>query len=375
MTFRLSRLRKLAFSALAVAGGLLLLEGVGRVVEVVWPEPVRGVATPAPVQGGGEGGGFGHHEQPLESLDELGIRMVGDPLTGWQLEETGVPPPGGRPLVTTRLGEVRTPDADEIRILGLGDSGPYGFGVQAHETYLEVAARSLEESWGSPVTAVNAAVPGHDSGQSLALLQLIAEAAQPDWVVCASLWSDLYHATGQHAELVDSTRLLAGPLTHSALFRLMHRALEPHILPVKIGWIDSHDDIGSDPTGAYCRVPLSAYRDNLEQLVERSRSLGARTAFVVLPAPMDRDPVPPPETVRAYRETMRRVAEETDSPLLDGPALFRDDPAASTAFLDTVHPNATGHTLLGRGLTGVLTSEVTGAATGARLPPGGVETN
>jgi lysophospholipase L1-like esterase len=354
------RLRRTAFAAVATAAGLLLLEGAGRVFEVVWPEPVRSLATPAPARGGGAGGSFSHHEQPLGSLDDLGIRMVGDPQTGWRLEETGTPPPGGRPLVATHLGQVSSRVGGEVRIVGLGDSGPYGFGVASDETYLEVAAAALAESWGTPVAAVNAAVPGHDSGQSLALLPLIADAAQPDWVVCASLWSDVYHATGLHAELVDSTRLLAGPLTHSALFRLMHRMLEPQILPVKIGWIDSRDDIGADPTGAFCRVPLSAYRDNLERLVDLARSLDARTAFIALPALMDLDPVPPPETVRAYREVMRRVAEGSGSPLLDGPVLFSAEPGANPAFIDTVHPNVTGHALLGRALAQLLETAESG---------------
>jgi len=355
---RTTKSRKLAYAAVAVVGGLLVLEGAGRVAEAIWPEPERSVPTPAP-QGSGssEGGGFEHHEQPLRSLDDLGIRMVGDLYTGWRLEETGTPPPGGRPLAETRLGEVRSPEGEEIRIVGLGDSGPYGYGVRAEETYLEVAARALEVSWGRPVAAVNAAVPGHDSGQSLALLPLIAKAADPDWVVCASLWSDVYHPTGLHADLVDSTRLLAGPLEHSALFRIMHRALRPHILPVKIGWIDSREDVGADPTGAYCRVPLSRYRDNLEQLVTQSARLAARTAFVVLPAPMDHDPVPPPETVIAYREAMRRVAAASGSPILDGPALFRDSPDAPGAFVDAVHPDVRGHEMLGLGLADVLAEE------------------
>lgn len=375
MNPRPARRRRLAFAAVAVVGGLLLLEGAGRVVEVAWPEPERNAPTPAPEMGGGDGGDFTHHEQPLESLDDLGIRMVGDPTTGWQLQETGVPPPGGRPLVSTRLGEVRSSDGDEIRLVGLGDSGPYGYGVQPEETYLEVAARSLEGSWGSPVTAVNAAVPGHDSGQSLALLELIAGAVQPDWVVCASLWSDVYHPTGLHADLVDSTRLLAGPLDHSALFRLMHRALRPHILPVKIGWVASRDDIGADPTGDYCRVPLTRYRENLEQIALLASSMDARTAFVLLPAPMDLDPVPPPETVRAYREAMRQVAEVSGSPLLDGPALLREEPGASAAFLDSVHPSATGHAMLGRELAGILAAEGKESAAGVRRSPGEMETN
>ena len=83
----------------------------------------------------------------------------------------------------------------------------------------------------------------------------------------------------------------------------------------------------------------------------------------MLPAPMDFNTGPPPETIQRYREVMRMVARSARAPLLDGPAYFRRQGANITHFKDQIHPNRKGHQLLGRGL-----AEIVG-----RIPPGPVE--
>ena len=83
----------------------------------------------------------------------------------------------------------------------------------------------------------------------------------------------------------------------------------------------------------------------------------------MLPAPMDFNTGPPPETIQRYREVMRMVARSARAPLLDGPAYFRRQGANITHFKDQIHPNRKGHQLLGRGL-----AEIVG-----RMPPGPVK--
>ena len=77
-------------------------------------------------------------------------------------------------------------------------------------------------------------------------------------------------------------------------------------------------------------------------------------AFLVLPAPIDLDSVPPPVTIQAYRYAMKRVAEANHAPLVDGSKLFKDMKVTITYFLDNVHPSPEGHRLLGQALAQAL---------------------
>ena len=95
---------------------------------------------------------------------------------------------------------------------------------------------------------------------------------------------------------------------------------------------------------------LSEYIQNLKRLTRQIKALGAKPAFLILPAPMDLDPVPPPEAVLAYREAMRQAAAAADAPLVDGPALFVERGVDIGYWTDQVHPDRPGHLLLGEGL-------------------------
>ena len=80
---------------------------------------------------------------------------------------------------------------------------------------------------------------------------------------------------------------------------------------------------------------------------------GIQPVFLVLPAPMDFDTVPPPETVIAYRAAMATVAREAGAPLLDGPSLFKKE-GSMNDFIDQVHPSRSGHARLGHALADLL---------------------
>ena len=95
-----------------------------------------------------------------------------------------------------RGGKLQPKTKDEVRIMFVGDSSVYGFGVRTEDTFIALTADLLQSSLKKKVVAVNAAM-GHSSAQSLALLKAVGRDIQPDYVVVANIWSDMYSVRPQ----------------------------------------------------------------------------------------------------------------------------------------------------------------------------------
>ncbi len=318
---------------------LLLLEGASRLAEPALTPPVRVLPDAQP----------GKHPQ-LEAeaaRARATLTMPPDPVSGWRA------PSDGGLYRTNALGlrgaEVAPRTEGELRLLTLGDSSIWGWGVGEEQVFSSVAARELEETLSRPVRGINGGVPGHETAQTLATLLDLGERLDPDIVILGNLWSDVFLDQGQRREdLVD--RVDPGGL--SALYRLLRRALQPWLRARKVGFITDTDDLeeGSDRL-------LARYARNLRALVIAAQDLGARPLLLTLPAPLDQDPAPPPETVLQYRAVQRQLATDVNLPLVDGPAWFRDNGATLGHFLDQVHPSDAGHALLGRAVAHTVASD------------------
>ena len=237
-----------------------------------------------------------------------------------------------------------TPLAEgEVRLFTVGDSSTFGHGVSEEYVYGNVAAARLAEGWGRPVSVFNGAVPGHDTQRSRSVLTHLGPPAEPGWVVVGNLWSDLI-ATPDPTE--------QSPLRRSAFVRLLEEHLAPWMRPVEVRWLQGPQDAGS-VAGPH-RVSVDTYRDNLRALAKGAQALGARVAYVMLPAPLDLDRMPPPESVAVYRDAMRTVAEEVGAPLVDGPALLHEKGGDLAWFMDSVHPSVLGHVRIGEALAAAL---------------------
>ena len=195
------------------------------------------------------------------------------------------------------------------------------------------------------MTPIIGATPGYTSVQALHTLQDVGRTIQPDFVVIATLWSDLFQS--------ETPLERAGGQRHPmATYRLATRLLAPWLSAPTVGWIEG--DVGH--TGQV-RVGLDQYTRTLDDLVRLARDLGARPVVLVLPAPVDLDLEPAPVRIQAYRSTLAELADRHGLPILDGPGLFRKNRATNADFFDQVHPSSAGHLKLGQGLAEVLMVE------------------
>ena len=197
------------------------------------------------------------------------------------------------------------------------------------------------------MVSVNGGTPGYTSVQALHTLQDVGRQVDPDIVVIASLWSDLFQT--------ETPIERAGGQQHpSALYRVSVRILAPYLPAPTVGWTEG--DVGAEGAGRSARVGLERYRKTTEELVLTIRSLGATPVILLLPAPMDLDPTPVPSLIGSYRSILQDVGKSQGLLVIDGPDLFRKKSDGNSDFYDQVHPSTSGHALLGTALGQALAS-------------------
>lgn len=342
--------RKLLFALVATVLGLVALEMLAYGVESIWPmKPLR--PLPAPGQ--------------AECMPECMPDVAGLPQQPTGLPR-GIPmAPHGRrawalapntEMVETNV-RVRVNDlalrgpalqkktADEVRILTLGDSSVFGFGVEENAVFGAVAATKLSDAWGKTVVSVNGGTPGYTSVQALHTLQDVGRVVEPDFVVIAALWSDLFQT--------ETPIERSGGQKHpSAFYRLSVRALAPYLPAATVGWIQG--DVGAEAPGRAARVGLERYEKTLGELIHASKSMGAVPVILLLPAPVDLDPSPLPALIESYRSVLRSSGEDRGLVVVDAPKVFRRKSAGNQDFYDQVHPSTSGHARIGEALAAAL---------------------
>jgi lysophospholipase L1-like esterase len=111
----------------------------------------------------------------------------------------------------------------QTRILFLGDSCTFGYGVARDQTFVEVAESLIREKYGRPVEFINAGVPGYTAFQGWRYLVTQGLEYQPDLVVLTfgmnefSSWDDRGDAA--HYEALQRMRP-PGPLSGSRMAQL-----------------------------------------------------------------------------------------------------------------------------------------------------------
>ena len=78
-----------------------------------------------------------------------------------------------------------------IRILGLGDSFTFGWGVTLEETFLKILEQNLERLTGANIETINSGVPKWDLNHYYVYYKEIGVRYSPDIVVLSYFWNDV----------------------------------------------------------------------------------------------------------------------------------------------------------------------------------------
>ena len=274
---------------------------------------------------------------------EIAMREVG--VDAWELPFSDEGTQGGVPFRTNSLGlrgpEVTPLQPTEVRVLTSGDSSIFGYGVPERAVFSSVLAETLAAKWQRPVSALNGGVPGHTAPAVVHALGERLRKLTPDFLVVATLWSDVYGAPG-----LVATDHLRGFGRHFAAYRIARRLLASSLGSRQVGFINRREDVGALVNGVPTRTSLETYYASLARIAQISTQAGVQPVFVVLPAPMDFDDFPVPATVRVFREALCEAAASVGAPCVDAVACFQEAGAGAAWFLDQVHPAVAGHALL-----------------------------
>lgn len=349
----------LAALALSLLVGLALAEGMVRLADGLGLIDLTPSLAELPAAGPDEEGvrlGRVDDEQPLYIADQrLHHRMAAN-WTGFFPEEivSGV----GRtevPIRTNSLGlrnaeVVQSKPAGDFRILALGDSVTFGWGLRGEDTYPSQLASLLATLRPTQrFEVINAGVSGYGTWQQALWLEEAGLALQPDVVIVQvhlndasdNLWGTLgWQSKGgwlaQHSKLAQLVQRVAGS------------AAPRSDVPCATDW-----KVGTD------QVCWQRTEELLSDL--RSAAQNADATTVLIPSPMRWQVEPGVRDVRAwvdaarYQDVLRQYAERSGWLYVDPLPAFRQ--AYSTGqslFLDIGHPNEAGQRLMAQELYNAL---------------------
>ncbi len=239
--------------------------------------------------------------------------------------------------------------ADAFRVLYLGDSCTW-------DSYPELVGPILAAAFagtGKRVETVNLAVPGYSSHQGRILAERHAESLRPDLVVIQFGWNDHWAAIGAP----DSAKRVRVPTGAAATSDALFRRLR--ILQLAAWAVDR---VRPDPVPAEVRVPLPAFRANLERMGRVFEEQGAAVLLITPPTSHYRFGVderlirvarfaPDPQTItthhREYAQATRDLAAARGWHLLDLERDLANHPGLDRLFwADGIHYGPAGKALI-----------------------------
>ncbi|HWP64990.1 MAG TPA: GDSL-type esterase/lipase family protein [Candidatus Limnocylindria bacterium] len=241
----------------------------------------------------------------------------------------------GAAFHTNALGlrDAELVDDGRLRILAIGDSCTFGWGVAQDDAYPQQLQARLDESTPGRYRVINAGVPGYTSQHGVRYLRERGLALRPAVVVAGYGFNDIVPGGDVRASLAWQRRIMPllrlddALLDHSRLWR----------------WV-RHETLRPPPPDLPLRSTPAQYGADIREIVRLAREAGAQPVLL--------DFLHPASPQRAHVAALHAAARELDVPLVvyDGPRL------------DVVHPTRDGYAWLAGELERVL------AAVGALQP-------
>jgi lysophospholipase L1-like esterase len=239
-----------------------------------------------------------------------------------------------------------------IRILSLGDSRTFGWGLAEEETYSSRLERLLQAHVGdrARIEVINAGVNAWSYPQMLVYFRERGLAFSPDLVVLAdaNLWTQFSEQSSP--EFVRSFLRRVWLKNFLRRFATYHYFIEIQLrdyyerhrskfIPVD----PRQDSLFPEQQQA---DPDAVFRDAIESLCRMAQTHGVRPVLAYLPIEGDWTLTNTPAPLRAKR----LAAEKTGTPFVDLTEVIRSEGKALYLEADPVHFNARGNDLIARRL-------------------------
>ncbi len=261
-------------------------------------------------------------------------------------------------------------ESGTIRILGLGDSFTFGWGVSFEQTFLKQLEKLLQQRTGKPVETINAGVPGWGLNQYYLYLKKAGIRYAPNVVVLAYFTDDLSgpirEAIPANEQYRGGLRFKGGALHHFRLYNFV-KSLSDRIREKnrtkRVPYLHDQDarraewskrsnylmTEGSQGNGgAYERLLF----DYLARLKQAAEDHGAELVVMYIP---DIAQLYHPE-VQHINRVLAKLTAAQHIPFVDMTPRFEQAPDFSTYYLwpRDPHTNAAGHLEMAKALTDLI---------------------
>lgn len=265
----------------------------------------------------------------------------------------------------------RGPESDPVkktgvyRLMTLGGGAVYGVGVAEQETFPFLAGARLGERLRRRVEVINGAVPGYSSTQARLVFEQQVDQCQPDAVILAGSEDDLTPVRWSDQELLHELTPADLPVESAGAW--WRKSALAHGVRVRRqtrqgDWRDNllpwSRVTAVEPGEVKVRVSRLRQADNLRAVLRESKARHIRVCLLLVERPAGNGN-PDPERARR-RETMRRLAEDFDVPLIDPSPWLRERSAEEWGelFPDGIYPGAPVHGWIAEQVVQCLTDSV-----------------
>lgn len=253
-----------------------------------------------------------------------------------------------------------------LRVLGLGDSFMFGWGVSAGETFLKQLERQLAGRMDRAIETINTGVPGWGLNQYYVYLKRAGGELAADVVIVAYFVDDLngplQDFISPSTQYAQGLKFKDGGFHYSRLFNFlksMSHLVRERNRPARVAYLHDLDQRRADwsQRAHYLMAQSNVsdsdkYVDMLSQHLQRIRAIVAlkKASLVVMYIP-DISQLHHPEA-QLINGTLHRLCQEIGIPFVDMTPVFEQSQDPGTYYLwpKDPHTNARGHAEMARAL-------------------------
>jgi hypothetical protein len=262
--------------------------------------------------------------------------------------------------------------ADMQRIVCLGDSNMYGYGLRVRETLPEQLGARLAERGFDPRgwQCLMFAVPSWSSVQvHNGLDDALALGNVRGVVLWSTVYNDLTYAIGRRDVEIDRVNerpTLIERCTESAIGDALGRLLDPQahapldMAPIAAGWESGHPLYGT-------RLSAEESCVELRGMLATAAAHGARV--IVISPPYSSSVLERTPGIASLRERLAAEARAAGAQVVDADAVFEATGLGRRhLWLDELHPSTLGHAALATEVANLLQAELGAPSTPASAP-------